>query len=251
MNDIRPLIEQLVRAGVDAIEAAEVVSRAVIIGAASMPKARSPGAVRQERYRRNKASLVTDVTVCDAPSSPEEMSPTPPETQPSPTVPPSPPKGGGFPLAKPDAAAEALEIYNRHAALAGWPKARMTEARRPKLQRRVGDAGGLEGWDEALGRARGSPFLTGDNRDGWKADLDFFLRQSSFTKLLEGSYDGKRNGSRSIGQRTGQSASGHDALLAAMADRFAFGDGERGPDFGPGGVRAKRDAEGVYRWPDH
>lgn len=52
MSEIRALIEQLVSAGVDPIEAAEVVSRAVIHGASNAPKQRSAGAVRQERYRR-------------------------------------------------------------------------------------------------------------------------------------------------------------------------------------------------------
>ncbi|RVQ31255.1 DNA replication protein, partial [Sinorhizobium meliloti] len=53
MSEIRALIEQLIAAGVDPIEAAEVVARAAIHGAANAPKQRSAGAIRQERYRRN------------------------------------------------------------------------------------------------------------------------------------------------------------------------------------------------------
>ncbi|RVM01651.1 DNA replication protein, partial [Sinorhizobium meliloti] len=81
MSEIRALIEQLIAAGVDPIEAAEVVARAAIHGAANAPKQRSAGAIRQERYRRNKASQVTESDGCDAgdePSSPEGSSPTPP-----------------------------------------------------------------------------------------------------------------------------------------------------------------------------
>lgn len=53
MSEVRDLIQQLVDSGVDPIDAAEVITRAVILGAASAPKAKSAGAVRQERYRRN------------------------------------------------------------------------------------------------------------------------------------------------------------------------------------------------------
>jgi hypothetical protein len=235
------LVRELIDAGTDPAVAADVVARAAIAGASMAPATRSAGAIRQERYRRNKASQVTQ---CDA-SSPEEMSPTPPETQPSPTVPPSPPKGGGFPLAKPDPA-EALEIFNRHAALAGWPKARMTDERRPKLLHRVEEAGGMAGWDRALERARGSPFLTGDNRDGWKAGLDFFLQKSSFNKLLEGSYDGKRNGNH---QRQHRPASGHDNVLTALDELLGGGDhGSGGTPGTSGAIDAERDAEGIYQF---
>ena len=32
------------------------------------------------------------------------------------------------------------------------------------------------------------PFLVGDNDKGWRADLDWFLRPDSVTKILEGKY---------------------------------------------------------------
>lgn len=88
MSEVRALIQQLVDSGVDPIDAAEVITRAVILGAASAPKAKSAGAVRQERYRRNKASQVTESDVCDADD--KEKAPTPPKE----TTPPKPPKGG-------------------------------------------------------------------------------------------------------------------------------------------------------------
>lgn len=74
MSEIRTLIERLVAGGVDPIEAAEIVTRAAIYGAANAPKPKTAGAVRQERYRRNKASQVTE---CDA--AVKERSPTPPK----------------------------------------------------------------------------------------------------------------------------------------------------------------------------
>jgi hypothetical protein len=81
MNVVAALIADMVRAGVDP----DLIGRtaeALADAAASAPKAKSAGAVRQERYRRNKASLVTESDVCDAPLSPsldKEASPTPPE----------------------------------------------------------------------------------------------------------------------------------------------------------------------------
>lgn len=93
MSEVRALIEQLVAAGVDPIEAAEVVTRAALHGAASTPKARSAGAIRQERYRRNKASQVTE---CDASNAtPDKEGPhTPKEINPSPKKPPTGSKKG-------------------------------------------------------------------------------------------------------------------------------------------------------------
>lgn len=78
MTEIRSLIEQLVAAGVDPVDAAEVVTRAVLHGAANAPKQRTAGAVRQERYRRNKASQVTNSDAPldkENPQTPKEINP--------------------------------------------------------------------------------------------------------------------------------------------------------------------------------
>jgi len=61
-----------------------IVAAVAEMEAAAQP-VRSNGAVRQERYRRNKASLVTVVTESDTPSSPlvpPSLSPTPPYSPP-------------------------------------------------------------------------------------------------------------------------------------------------------------------------
>jgi len=76
--------------------AAGMTAEAIVAAVAEMEAAaqpvRSSGAVRQERYRRNKASLVTIVTESDDPSSPlvpPSLSPTPPYSPPynPPTIP--------------------------------------------------------------------------------------------------------------------------------------------------------------------
>jgi DNA-binding transcriptional regulator YhcF (GntR family) len=84
----------------------------------------------------------------------------------------------------------AFEAYNDLAAELGLPKAQaLNDQRKSKIRQRLGECGGLTGWLDALGKIRGSPFLRGDNDRGWKASLDFLLQQSSFTRLMEGSYD--------------------------------------------------------------
>ncbi len=98
--------------------------------------------------------------------------------------------------AKSRAAAEAEEValavaaYNDTAQQAGWPAVqKLTPARRAALRSRLKEAGGLEGWQFALGKARASPHLCGQNDRGWRASFDFLTAQSSFAKLMEGNYD--------------------------------------------------------------
>lgn len=57
LAEIGSLVERLVARGLGIAEAAEIIAAAVAAGVASAPYRRSPGAVRQERYReRHKAS---------------------------------------------------------------------------------------------------------------------------------------------------------------------------------------------------
>jgi hypothetical protein len=123
-------------------------------------------------------------------------------------------------------------MFNEVAAEVGWPKVqRLSPSRRASLSARLRECGGLDGWRLGLAKARGSPFLCGDNRDGWKADFDFLVQAKSFTKLMEGSYDrtGKGNG-------TGGKSRPHDALFRALAEQsspgYGVGLGEAGADVG-------------------
>lgn len=94
-----------------------------------------------------------------------------------------------------DEIALAVEAYNCVAKELGWPIAQtLTEIRRKKLVGRLRECGGLEGWRMAMEKARVSRFLKGETgRDrvhaNWTPGFDFFLQQSSFTKLMEGHYD--------------------------------------------------------------
>lgn len=78
---------------------------------------------------------------------------------------------------------EVLENY-------GLAKIRdLTDERKTKLKQRCLSVGGF---DNFLGYLRvaldESSFLRGDNKNGWKADFDFFLQKSSWQKLIEGKY---------------------------------------------------------------
>lgn len=92
---------------------------------------------------------------------------------------------------------EAFDKWNILASGIGLPVAtRLTEARKAKLKARLRDCGGISGWDAALEKVKSSQFLRGENDRGWKADIDFLLQESSFTKLMEGSYDAKFGGGK-------------------------------------------------------
>lgn len=84
----------------------------------------------------------------------------------------------------------AFSIYNEVAKRNSIPIAqKLSEQRKKGLKARLKDAGGLEGWRIAMEKVDGNPFLTGKGERGWKADIDFFLREQAFTRLMEGKYD--------------------------------------------------------------
>lgn len=89
----------------------------------------------------------------------------------------------------------AVKAYNAMADRAGLAQVqKLHDTRKAKLRARLKDCGGLEGWSVALAKVEASPFLTGQNDRGWRADFDFLMRESSFTKLMEGAYDGRPGG---------------------------------------------------------
>lgn len=212
---------------------------------------------RQAKFRArnndNASSRVTlsddalsDVTARDP--SPSEVSPhTPLPTNPI-QDPPSPPKGGSSPAKtradQPDDGVQgAVEAYNAAAGRTGWPRAQIvSQKRRSSLRQRLAEAGGVDGWAAAIERAERSAFLTGDNDRGWLPDIDFFLQQKSFTRLMEGAYD-RRTARHHAGNQPHRSRS---ADIHAALDR-AYGldgvpvypagspAGEAGPFSGPAG----------------
>lgn len=84
---------------------------------------------------------------------------------------------------------EVVEAWNDIAERRKLPKvAKITPERRRKLKARI-QQNTIDEWRLALEAIDRSSFLCGDNDRGWKANFDFLLQPSSFTKLIEGAYD--------------------------------------------------------------
>ena len=98
---------------------------------------------------------------------------------------------------------------------------RITETRHRKLRLRLAECGGIKGWRVALAKVAESEFLKGGGSKGWRADFDFMLKQSSFTRLLEGVYDGPVGGQRGTGTKSAAMAAAFDDLDIEIAARRA------------------------------
>ncbi len=106
----------------------------------------------------------------------------------------------------------AVSSWNEMAAAHGLSRvSRLTEQRKRHLRQRLSDCGGVVGWTEAMRLVTESPFLLGQRGD-WKADFDFVLQASSFTKLMEGSY-----GNRGRALQTGPESLA-DRMRRSLAD---------------------------------
>lgn len=68
---------------------------------------------------------------------------------------------------------------------------RVTTKRRVAIGQRLSDAFFCDNWIDSLDRVAASPFCGGQNERGWKADIDWFLKPDSVTKIMEGKYDKK------------------------------------------------------------
>ena len=64
---------------------------------------------------------------------------------------------------------------------------KLTNKRRAALIQRIQDYG-IDDCVKAVKIAGETPFMTGKNDRGWKADIEFFLRPDSIAKILEGKY---------------------------------------------------------------
>lgn len=176
------------------------------------------------------------VTATDLPEE-RKVSPCTPSKETQPSLPPSSPEGDE-PTPTPESGLDEISLavvaYNDVATAVGWSRAqKLTDARRVALRCRLKDCGGIDGWRGAMERARGSPFLTGDNDRGWVAGFDFFLQAKSFTKLMEGAYDRRDGANRPQNQHV-RGPSGASQRIAAMADEIAERRERRFPAEDPG-----------------
>lgn len=141
--------------------------------------------------------------------------------------PPIPPDGGTPQLDEfglfaedepsPDPIDVAWGYYRDLAMKCGLPRSLLTDSRRRSLAKRVDDLG-LPGWQAAMLKAEGLPFLHGKNDRQWKADLDFFLSPKKLRKMLEGAYAG--NGMN----RQEQAQAERDASVARLRAMYPTGE---------------------------
>lgn len=82
-----------------------------------------------------------------------------------------------------------VESWNEVATACGLSKIRkLTDARRRAFNVRMREYPDIADWQSAFRCLAGNKWMHGDNRNGWRADPDFFLQAKSFTKLVENQY---------------------------------------------------------------
>lgn len=67
----------------------------------------------------------------------------------------------------------------------------VTSKRRTACRQRLKDPFFRDNWRAAMQKVQASDFCRGGGRDGWVADLDWFLRPDSVARIMEGKYDNR------------------------------------------------------------
>ena len=152
------------------------------------------GQIRLRRFRQREAASgnadETRFACVSAPSETADASPLcPPLSSPIPPSEHPPISPQPLLLEAGDMAEAMLRIWAEELPMLPQPR-RLDAARRKALGRRLRDSFvTLDAWRRYCQRIRGSPFLTGENARGWRADLDFALKPRTISKTLEGGYD--------------------------------------------------------------
>ncbi len=82
-----------------------------------------------------------------------------------------------------------LELYASCASSLPQPR-EVTDGRSRKICQRLKSHPTLEFWQDVFTKANQSPFLRGENDRGWKASLDWFVKNDeNAVMVLEGKYD--------------------------------------------------------------
>lgn len=84
-----------------------------------------------------------------------------------------------------------VQLY--HENCPGLPRVhKLTDKRRRAIKARWRELNKLEEWKFLFQKTAASRFLMGENDRGWRADLDFLLREDKMTAIFEGKYDNQR-----------------------------------------------------------
>lgn len=143
-------------------------------------------AARQARHREKKKAQSNGVTVTAVTRPPNDidiLTPVLPSVISDEITPPN--QNSDSDEVKPE---HVVEAWNVMAEQAGLSKAKLTPERRKKLRPFL-KRHSPDDITEAIWAIPRSPFLRGENDRGWRANFDFLLQPSSFTKISEGAYD--------------------------------------------------------------
>ena len=94
-----------------------------------------------------------------------------------------------------------VDLYHRHCY--NLPKVKVLTDKRKKAIERLCKKHDINEITTAFDLANSSDFLMGNNDRGWKADLDFILREDKFVSILEGKYCNRKN--QTLSQRINES----------------------------------------------
>lgn len=91
---------------------------------------------------------------------------------------------------------QAFEAYNLAASENDWAVCqKISKARNSQMKARLKDCGGIDGFMACLEKCKASDFLqgrVGGSNGTFQLGIDFILRDSSFTKIMEGNYDNRK-----------------------------------------------------------
>jgi len=84
----------------------------------------------------------------------------------------------------------AARFWNQMAGEVGLPEVRALTGERSKhLAARLKDIGSLGEWFASVNAIKDQPFLTGRNDRKWRANFDWFVKPSNFSKVIENTYE--------------------------------------------------------------
>lgn len=114
----------------------------------------------------------------------------------------------------------AIEAYNFMASHSGLSKViiRLNPNREGMLKARLGEVGGIEGWQRVIDKIAASNFLLGQNKTGWRVTFDWLIKPQNFAKVAGGNYDNRSAAVRPQPQIIAESTLEAELALAREQD---------------------------------
>lgn len=115
---------------------------------------------------------------------------------------------------------ELLKVWNENRGALAAASA-MKGKRAAAAKARLSEEPDLSVHAAAISRLAASSFANGTkNPNGWRADLDFYLKPGSLMKIVEGKYDDRKGGGRPGAPNLGQRPRRDDPAFAHMPETF-------------------------------